>query len=428
MIQFVFKPRRRLGGKSVPSRLYSGRYRLEGMRRAVTVALHVSDKQAAEARLAKLIQQGEREHAGITPVRSLVTAAAKSLDDHLRDYVADLRALGRDGEYVYIVERHILKMAREIGWKAIADVSADSFTTWRAGIVKAPKTLNGYLDAISGLLNWLVGKMRIAANPLHTVKRVETRGRETRRRRAFSDQEMIRLLAVSTVWRVIYLVASCTGLRRGEIAQLRWGDFALEIEKPFVLARASTTKNRKEAKIPLRRELVELLLPIWAGQNEPSSLAFTKMPTMNQFRADLALAGIPYKDADGRVADFHAFRHTLGTNLGRTGAPFRVAMEAMRHSDAKLTNKTYTDASQLPLAEAFYALPAFIGPDAQIRTQNLGAEGPRVSQDVKGAKLGKPAEVSDPQTESPALSQTVTGLHDLKLVAGLGFEPRTFRL
>jgi len=34
-------------------------------------------------------------------------------------------------------------------------------------------------------------------------------------------------------------------------------------------------------------------------------------------------------------------------------------MEAMRHSDLKLTMKIYTDASQLPLAASVAALPSF---------------------------------------------------------------------
>ena len=37
----------------------------------------------------------------------------------------------------------------------------------------------------------------------------------------------------------------------------------------------------------------------------------------------------------------------------------RVVMEAMRHCDLKLTMKTYTDASQLPLAASVAALPSF---------------------------------------------------------------------
>jgi len=44
-------------------------------------------------------------------------------------------------------------------------------------------------------------------------------------------------------------------------------------------------------------------------------------------------------------------------------------MELMRHSDAKLTTKIYTDAGMLPIWDAVGALPMFN--DTQIDTQKL---------------------------------------------------------
>ena len=69
---------------------------------------------------------------------------------------------------------------------------------------------------------------------------------------------------------------------------------------------------------------------------------------------------IPYIDEHGRRADFHALRHTLATNLARNGVLPRVAMEFMRHNEMRLTNKTYTDVTCLPMAEAAEMLPRFL--------------------------------------------------------------------
>ena len=43
MTSFVFKPKRRLNGKIVASRFYSGRYRLPGAAASTTVALKTAD-------------------------------------------------------------------------------------------------------------------------------------------------------------------------------------------------------------------------------------------------------------------------------------------------------------------------------------------------------------------------------------------------
>ena len=41
--------------------------------------------------------------------------------------------------------------------------------------------------------------------------------------------------------------------------------------------------------------------------------------TAKMMRLDLERVGIPYYDERGRVADFHANRHTFITNLGKAG-------------------------------------------------------------------------------------------------------------
>ena len=90
------------------------------------------------------------------------------------------------------------------------------------------------------------------------------------------------------------------------------------------------------------------------------------MPDMETFKADLEAAGIDFVNAKGRSADFHALRHTLATNtLALAGTPPRVAMEIMRHSDMRLTAKTYTDSGLLPLSDAVSKLPSFAD-DSQI--------------------------------------------------------------
>src|SRR5207249_4047337 len=113
--------------------------------------------------------------------------------------------------------------------------------------------------AVRGFLNWLVRQHRLPANPLLTVDRVETRGRERRKRRASTEDELRRLLSAAGPRRPVYLFALLTGLRRSEIAALVWGDVFLDAAKPFVRARAATTKNHLDAVIWLHSDLIEIL-------------------------------------------------------------------------------------------------------------------------------------------------------------------------
>jgi prepilin-type N-terminal cleavage/methylation domain-containing protein len=100
------------------------------------------------------------------------------------------------------------------------------------------------------------------------------------------------------------------------------------------------------------------------------------------FKADLKAAEVEFINAQGQRADFHSLRHTLATNLARAGTSPRIAMEIMRHSDIKLTTKTYTDAGLLPVSDAVINLPSLLAakaPSTQIGTQSLFRAGPDLS-------------------------------------------------
>jgi len=82
----------------------------------------------------------------------------------------------------------------------------------------------------------------------------------------------------------------------------------------------------------------------------PEALVFPEgVPPMKAIRADFKAAGIPLVDERGYRVDFHALRMTYITRLQRAGVSPRETMELARHSDMRLTMRTYTDAAALPL-------------------------------------------------------------------------------
>ena len=223
----------------------------------------------------------------------------------------------------------------------------------------SPRSLNHYLSEARSFLNWLIKSERILANPLSKVSKVEEKGRATRVRRAFSDAELKALLKVAPDYRSIaYLTAARSGLRHGELAKLKWADVVFDSETPHILARAATTKNRLDSRIPMTKELEKELLKHRPKSHRANHPVFPKgVPRARTLRLDLEKAGIPYQDEMGRYADFHSLRYTWGTYLQRNGVNSRVAMELMRHSDRKLTDKIYTDSNLLPLGEVVRNLP-----------------------------------------------------------------------
>ncbi|MGD1088742.1 MAG: site-specific integrase [Verrucomicrobiota bacterium] len=185
------------------------------------------------------------------------------------------------------------------------------------------------------------------------------------------------LLNVAGKYRLLYVMAALTGIRHGEFKKLCRGDLNLNSEKPSVMVRASISKNHKQACLPLHRALLRELMRNCPANASPGDLVFGKLvPRSDLFCEHLKAAGISKKDSQGRVVDFHSFRHTFCTYLHRAGVPLREAMELMRHSDVRLTMSVYADSSLFALRPAVEKLPwNYLDDDAQIDAQSLGASG-----------------------------------------------------
>ncbi len=375
---FVFRPKRRVGGRIRVGRTYVGQYRLAGDLKATRVPLRVSDKQVAEEKLRRIVQNAEREREGLSPPKEQRDAAKRPIESFVGEYMQSRRGLNRDAKYVSELGRKILRLVRECGWSALADVTAHSFEAWRAGQPRlTAKTLNEYRNAIFGLCEWT----RVGQNPIRLVEKVRLSQEPKRARRALTADQLQTLAAVSGERGILYVLAACTGIRRGELEQIEWRDLHLDGARPFITVRASTAKNDKLVRQPLPPSVVAILRRFRPINAVPTDLAFKRlMPRMKRYRDDLKAAGIPFVDEKNEYADFHALRKTFGTELAKAGVPFRVAMELMRHSDPNLTAKTYTDAGMLPVWDAVAGLALYR--DTQIDTLKIVDSGQAASLPV----------------------------------------------
>ena len=322
--------------------------------------------------------------------------------DHLADFLTSRKNEGCDHDYTERVRVRVEVLLRACKWSLVRDINPNVFVTWRNNQTLAAKTLNHYLDAMNTLLNWLQRQGCISTNPLRCVGKLQVDGHEKVRRRALTDNEVIRLLDVAGPYRITYLAALLTGLRRNELRLLEWGDVHLDVPRPFLSVRASTTKNGKDATLWLRDDLADALRSIRPAYVRPLARVL-RMPSGTTLAAHLKAAGIARYDNTGRKIDLHTMRHTFGTNLSRVGVTPRVTMEMMRHSDLRLTMKTYTDGTQLPTMEALAMLPRF---DAQANTVTLATG----TAGIVGNKTDTKMRSQTPAPEGRFVSQTDT--HD----------------
>ena len=383
MICNVFRPKRRINGRLQVGRLYRGRYKLDGEFKMTTIPLHTTDKQLANQKLLVVVRQREKELAGLTGRKPLREAAQSPLLNHLNDFLADLRARKRSESHVKHLEARVKRLLIECRWEHLRDVSADSFQLWRANQKKfSQKTLHEYQTGASSLFAWMERNDRLESNPLRRVGKVERKGHEKVKRRSFTNDEMRRLLAVAGLYALGYLAAVNTGLRRKELSSVQWGDVHLDADRPFILVRSATTKNRKAGKIYLKSSLARMLADIKPATVAADELVFVgRIASMRKMHEHMKAASIVVFDEQGCKVDFHALRGTYNTNLELAGGSLQVRQELLRHSDPRLTAGAYMDTTRLETAGLIEKLPDFMN-DTQLDTHATGASSPDVAQPV----------------------------------------------
>ncbi len=357
----VYRRKRRVpSGKIVKAQTYTGRFTLEGDSKPRVVPLNCRDEQVARQRLREIVLRAERERAGLAVPMAQKECLARPLAELVDEFIAEKAQLGRAESYTRILAGRLGKLAEECAWRTLRDVSAQGFMDWRACRGDSPKTLNEYLLGVRGLLEWASKRHRLPRLPnLDGVEMIDERGRETFERRALTPQEARKLLEVAPPGRrLIYVLALSTGLRRAELDSLVWGDVHLDTETPYLRVRATYTKNRKDAFLPLIPQAAQILR---AARPQHAAIDRPVLPggvprNRRALRRDMEAAGIAVMDANGRKFDFHALRTTACTFLLQSGEPPRIVQEIMRHSDIRLTTKNYADMSRAPLREAMQPL------------------------------------------------------------------------
>jgi integrase len=329
-----------------------------------------TDKEATLALAQRMERDAARVKQGLAP--TVDPARAQISYPEARDGWLDrLRHDNLDNTYVSNMRRLVNKMADGCGWTTLASIWADRASAWlldikRNGVpdkdgvrkTKLPsdRTVDQYLESARAFLKWCVASGHLAEDPLASVKKVR-RPKRVRRRRAFSRDELRALLDVAGPRGPVYRIAALTGLRKDELRQLQWRDCRLEQANPYIQLRPEANKSRRDDRVPLNARAATELAALRPPDCDPLGAVFPSVPTLQTLQRDLKRAGIPYRDAEGRQADFHSLRYTFCTFLALANVPIRTAMELMRHKDPRLTLQIYTDAGQLDLDEAVSRLP-----------------------------------------------------------------------
>ncbi len=374
----------------------------------------------------------------IDPIRVLPSAPVSEL---LEDFERTLHARSRTKKHVDHVTGRARRAFEACGFRTWADVAApelERFLHERREKGLSAKASNHILASCKQFTRWAVEQGLQVSDPLATARPVNARVDPRRRRRALTHEELRSLILAAqsgpevrgvpgTVRAWTYRLAAETGFRANELQCLRVSDFHLPGPQPSVSLPASATKNRQEARLPLRADTARELGDLFR-EKLPSASALPlphwfKDKATSWLKADLKLAKIPYKTEDG-VADFHALRGAFVTGLVRSGANPRLVQTLARHSTAALSIGVYTKLRSDDERRAIESLPSL--------AQGSGAKAPAKATGTDGSGVLASGLASDPAAEcssmpldapSPQRGDPVKAAARPEVVEAAGIEP-----
>jgi len=158
--------------------------------------------------------------------------------------------------------------------------------------------------------------------------------------------------------RVIVLLAGSTGLRRGELIGLRWGDIDFELKQANVThsiwrnVEGDTKTEASRKPVPLPAVVLEELkewknTTLYRAGNDflfPSVAANGAHPVAPEMVLRRHIRPALKKIGVTKQVGFHTFRHTLATLLRQQGVDVKTAQELLRHANPRITLGIYQQA------------------------------------------------------------------------------------
>jgi len=316
-----------------------------------------TDKQATLAYATQLERDAEREAAGLSrPTDKCLTQSAES---HLADFTKDLESRGRTAKHIRLTVTRIRKVFELAHVTVLVDIRPQTIRDAILALPTSVETRNHHLVAVKAFTRWLWKQSRLPDDPLAGLSRWNAEPDRRIHRRALTAEDLGRLITTTEASprtfrgldgkdrAALYLLAAYSGLRASELASLTRAELSLDSEPPTVTVRAAYAKNKRQDTIPLPLEVAEYLLRWLSSRPTIPTPGVRLWPgswserAAHMIRQDLQAAGIDPENDSGRL-DFHCLRGTYATLLARVGVNLQTAQTLMRHSDPKLTAKTYT--------------------------------------------------------------------------------------
>jgi integrase len=209
---------------------------------------------------------------------------------------------------------------------------------------RKPATINRHLALLRHMMNWAVGREHLEHTPFRRGSQalIKFEREDNRQIRRVTRAEEKRLLASGNqVVRMMIVAALDTGMRRGELLSLRFGD--IDFDQAVINVRAENAKSKKSRPIPIGTTRLRSLLD-WlkigpdAKPKAPDVPVFTRGDddAIKSFRTAWERAR---KAAGCETVRFHDLRSEYASRLVEHGVPLSQVRDLLGHCSIVVTER-----------------------------------------------------------------------------------------
>ena len=192
----------------------------------------------------------------------------------------------------------------------------------------SPATVNRELECLKHMFTKAIDWGYAKTNPVKGIKFLKE---PPGRLRYLKSEEVVALLnACANHTRPIVVTALHTGMRKGEILNLKWVDVDLRNRKITVI----NSKNNESRVIPINQTLHKELSNLFRNTNGEYVFPNREGLPFGHIQRSFSSALKRAKIEDFR---FHDLRHTFGSYMVMQGVDLRTVQQVMGHKDIKMT-------------------------------------------------------------------------------------------
>ncbi len=327
-----------------------------------TLNTHVNEQAVARRMLDDRVSRVQMLKDGIVDADAerMESQAKRPLVSHVSEYLEYCEHQRNAKRNISQKRSHLVELIEHQSLLLLADLTPEALQRHLVQRQDArgssARTWNHVRQNVLAFANWCVKHGRLAKNPLSVVPKLDEQADRRKVRRPLTGDELRRLFDVARpVGRLAwYACAYYAGLRKGDLQRLQWSD----VDFDAMTLTISGGKAKRVDVLSMHATLATILME--QLEQTPaigSAKVFRTAVTDATRRRDFERAGIPHTNEDGHIADLHALRTTLGTDLARNSVAPQIAQKIMRHANYQTTLQHYTVLGLTDTAGALAQLP-----------------------------------------------------------------------